>query len=82
MGFGVPLDHWFRGELKTTTQELLLAADARCAELFRPEAMRHQFDQHQRGEADHSSRLWALLVLEHWLRRWDVPLSPLDGRAS
>ncbi len=61
MGFGVPLDHWFRGELKAPVQDLLLSADARCAELFRPEAMRHEFDQHQRGEADHSSRLWALL---------------------
>jgi asparagine synthase (glutamine-hydrolysing) len=70
MGFGVPLDHWFRGELKELTNDLLLADSARVNALLRPEAIRLLWNEHQQRRFDHSARLWTLVMLESWMREW------------
>jgi asparagine synthase (glutamine-hydrolysing) len=70
MGFGVPLDYWFRGELKDLASDLLLSPNARCHALLRPEAIQALWDAHQQQHYDHSARLWALVMLEEWLREW------------
>src|SRR5256885_4881720 len=46
MGFGVPLDHWFRDELKPLAADLLLSPNARCHAFFRPEAIQAIWDVH------------------------------------
>lgn len=73
MGFGVPLDSWFRKDLKQLGSDLLLAPTARCHEFFRPEAIAELWDAHQSSRYDHSNRLWALVMLESWLREWASP---------
>jgi len=70
MGFGVPLDYWFRAELKEPARDLLLSSTSRCHELLRPEAIQSLWDAHQAQHFDHSARLWALVMLESWLRQW------------
>ncbi len=70
MGFGVPLEHWFRNELKPLTQETLLDRKARSAEFLRTDTVKRLFNEHQSGKFDHSYRLWALLILELWMREW------------
>jgi asparagine synthase (glutamine-hydrolysing) len=70
MGFGVPLDHWFRNELAEMTNDLLLGRQFRERGYFRPEAVQRLVTEHQTGMFDHGYRLWALLVLELWQRRW------------
>jgi asparagine synthase (glutamine-hydrolysing) len=70
MGFGVPLDHWFRHELRDFARDLLLDGTARQRGYFRPEAVRRLLDEHQSGRFDHSPRLWALLFFEVWHRGW------------
>ena len=70
MGFGVPLDHWFRNELKEMTHDLLLDQTARQRGLFRQETVETLVNEHQQGIFDHAYRLWALLVLELWFREW------------
>ncbi len=70
MGFGVPLEHWFRDELRPLTQDVLLSPSAHCRQFFRPEALRQMVDEHQQGRVNHCYRLWSLLVLELWLQRW------------
>jgi asparagine synthase (glutamine-hydrolysing) len=70
MGFGVPLDHWFRNELYELTRDTLLAADARCHQFFRREAMEQLLQEHINRRFDHAPRLWSLTFLELWLRRW------------
>ncbi|MFQ5732104.1 MAG: asparagine synthase (glutamine-hydrolyzing) [Planctomycetaceae bacterium] len=66
MGFGVPLDHWFRNELAPLLRETILSEKAVSRGCFRPEAVRRLVDEHTGGQWDHSYRLWALLVLEMW----------------
>lgn len=70
MGFGVPLDAWFRGPLAGFSREILLDPLTRSRGLFRTESVEGLLDDHQAGRFDHSYRLWALLVFELWHRRW------------
>jgi asparagine synthase (glutamine-hydrolysing) len=70
MGFGVPLDHWFRHELRELTRDTLLSESARCRQFFRPEAMQKLVSEHEQRYFDHSARLWALVMLETWLKVW------------
>jgi asparagine synthase (glutamine-hydrolysing) len=68
MGFGVPLKHWFRGELADLPGEMLLDPQARTAGMLRRDVVARLIDQHRSGAADHSLRLWVLLQLESWCR--------------
>lgn len=70
MGFGVPLGTWFKNELRTLTEDLLLGDESRCLAFFRREAVEDLVKQHMSGSVNHCYRLWNLLVLEKWLRRW------------
>ena len=70
MGFGVPLDHWFRHELKDFAREVLLTPARLERGYFRPQAVAQLFDEHQQGRFNHGYRLWALLILELWFREW------------
>jgi len=70
MGFGVPLEHWFRHELRELTRDTLLSERALARGYFRPDAVRQLVDEHQNRVFDHSHRLWALLMLELWHREW------------
>lgn len=66
MGFGVPLDHWFRGELAPLLKEVLLDSHSLGRGLFRPQAVEQLVTEHVTSRWDHSYRLWALLMLELW----------------
>ncbi len=70
MGFGVPLDAWFRGPLVELSNSVLLDRKSLDRGFFRPESVRRLLEDHQQSRFDHSYRLWSLLVLELWLRRW------------
>jgi asparagine synthase (glutamine-hydrolysing) len=67
-GFGSPLVHWFRGELRNLPAEVLL--DARSLERgwFQEKALRNLIDDQAAGRRDNANRLWALIQLELWLR--------------
>ena len=74
MGFGCPIDHWFRSELKEFAYDTLLSQQARERGLFRPDYLRRLLDQHCSSTANHHPRLWALLMLELWFCMWlDAP---------
>jgi asparagine synthase (glutamine-hydrolysing) len=68
MGFGLPIDHWFRHELREMAYDVLLDGRARRRGYFRPEVVRRYLDEHMAGKARHHFRLWNLLMLELWHR--------------
>ncbi|MDZ4850286.1 MAG: asparagine synthase (glutamine-hydrolyzing) [Pirellulaceae bacterium] len=70
MGFGIPLGTWFRGPLRKMTESLLLDSDARCHAYLRPEFLQTLMDNHFSNRSNEGYRLWNLLSLELWLRRW------------
>ncbi|MFA5027724.1 MAG: asparagine synthase-related protein, partial [Candidatus Methylomirabilota bacterium] len=68
MGFGVPIDHWLRHELKDLLRDALLSPRALGRGYFRPEAVRRLVTEHQQGSANWHYPLWTLLMLELWHR--------------
>jgi asparagine synthase (glutamine-hydrolysing) len=83
MGFGCPVDHWFRGELKELAYDVLLSRSASERSLFRPDYVRCLLDEHCTLTRDHQTRLWALLMLELWFQMWiDSPTPPEVLRPS
>ncbi len=70
MGFGVPIGHWFRGAMQPFLRETLLSEKALGRGLFRPEMVRQLIETHVAVKADHSHRLWSLLMLELWYQRF------------
>jgi len=66
MGFGIPLDAWFRGQLKKPWQEAVLCGRALTRGYFDEKALRQLWDEHQSGRMNHGFRLWTLLMLEIW----------------
>jgi asparagine synthase (glutamine-hydrolysing) len=76
MGFGVPLDRWFRGELKEMAFDTLLSPAALQRGYFKRKSIERLLNEHVTLRADHSYRIWALLFLELWHRmfidRWEV----------
>jgi asparagine synthase (glutamine-hydrolysing) len=83
MGFGVPLDHWFRAELKPLLHDLLLDRRSLDRGYFEPKAVRQLVEEHVSARWDHSYRLWSLLCLEAWHRMFlDVDSPPMEAPAT
>ena len=74
-GFGIPIDGWFRNEIKELAHDTLTSSSARQRGLFKPGYVQTLLDEHCAGRADHQNRLWALLMLELWFQMWiDAPI--------
>ena len=78
-GFGVPLDAWFRGELRAIAEELLLAGADRG--LFRRAELERLLREHSDRSVDHGHRLWCLCTLELWQRRYLDAAAPAFAAA-
>ena len=70
MGFGVPIGHWFRGELQPFLRETILSEKAMKRGFFKPAAVRQLVELHTSQQRDHSHQLWTLLMLELWFQRF------------
>jgi len=70
MGFGVPISHWFRGDLKGFLSDTILSDQARGRGYFTPGVVRRLVDEHASGRRDYAPQLWTLLMLELWHREF------------
>ena len=68
-GFAVPLDRWFRTDLRPYLQSTLGSPKARVREHLSSEGLDKMLSDHQRGKANHRDALWTLLTLEVFLGR-------------
>jgi asparagine synthase (glutamine-hydrolysing) len=68
MGFGVPIDHWFRGELKECACDLLLSRASTARGYFHTAVVERLIDEHAAGIGAWHYQLWNLVVLELWHR--------------
>lgn len=68
-GFGVPLDAWFRGELRDYVNDTLLSPSARASRYVSTAYVRELIDAHLAGRANHGHRIWTLLTFENWLQQ-------------
>jgi asparagine synthase (glutamine-hydrolysing) len=83
-GFDVPLGPWLRGPLRGLLVDTLSPEAVRRRGLLRERAVTRMVEAHLRGRGDHSRKLFSLIVLEMWLRRWSPRASPgrLEGAGA
>ena len=70
MGFGCPVDHWLRDELKEMAYDTLLSNQCLSRQIIDEKFLNDLLNEHCNQKIDHSTRLWPLLMLELWFRMW------------
>jgi asparagine synthase (glutamine-hydrolysing) len=70
MGFGVPIDEWFRGKCRSMVEDILLSPRSLQRGYFQPSKIRRLVTEQQQGRASYGSRVYALLMLELWHREY------------
>lgn len=70
MGFGVPIDRWFREDLRDMAYDTLLSARSLNRGLFRKETVARLLDEHTDGRLEWHPQLWCLLFMELWFQRF------------
>jgi asparagine synthase (glutamine-hydrolysing) len=68
-GFGVPLDRWFREDLRSYLGHMLGSPDARVRRHLRGDAIDALIAEHAGGARNRGGALWTLLTLEVFLRK-------------
>ncbi len=66
VGFRVPLESWFRGELRSLAWDLLDSPTSFVAEIMDRSAIRSLLQDHDAGRGNEEMRIWTLLGLEVW----------------
>ncbi len=69
-GFEVPLDRWFRNDLKELAQDTLLSSRSLQRGFFNPERLTTMWRQHQAGIRNFGTNFWTLLMFELWYQRF------------
>ncbi|MFC1668449.1 asparagine synthase (glutamine-hydrolyzing) [Chlamydiota bacterium] len=70
-GFGVPLGRWFKSELKEVVIEHLINQSVLVMrKILKPNGVEQVLAEHFSGKIDHGQRIYALLVLELWMRKY------------
>jgi asparagine synthase (glutamine-hydrolysing) len=62
-GFAIPLDQWFRGELRELTKDTLFGTSDGILD---PAFLKKIWNEHQQGHYDRSQQLWAVLMFRKW----------------
>ncbi|MBF0624389.1 MAG: amidotransferase 1, exosortase A system-associated [Magnetococcales bacterium] len=68
-GFSIPLAAWLRGPLRTRVERSLLNGTLGETGWLEPRVIRELVEAHMSGRRDCAAALWALLMLEGFLRR-------------
>jgi len=69
-GFDLPIDQWFKNELKDMTVDLLLSDKCKQRGLLNTSYVKSLLDLQQRKSVDLSARLWSILFFEKWCQNW------------
>jgi asparagine synthase (glutamine-hydrolysing) len=67
-GFGVPLNHYFRNELKDITYDAIF--DFQGYEYYDKKILLNLWDQHQKSTSDYSQLFWLIFIFNKWYEKW------------
>lgn len=67
MGFGIPVEAWLRGPLRSWAEDLLNASRLRSEGYLEPGPIRKKWDEHLSGSRNWVADLWSVLMFQSWL---------------
>lgn len=67
-GFGIPIENWFKSDLKSYSQDILLSERCIQRNYFKKDYIKDLFEKHSRGERNYGNHIWELLCFELWNR--------------
>ncbi len=65
-GFAIPLDHWFRTDLREMIADTIESRDFADAGVFNHDVARDLLREHLAGTRQHGEKLWQMLVFALW----------------
>lgn len=68
-GFGIPVDRWFRNDLRVYIESMLVSPNSRLTEFLDPDAVGALVAEHMAESANNGHGIWTLLTLEIFLRQ-------------
>ncbi len=80
-GFVVPVQRWFKGNLAGYLRAKISARDAASRGIIPQVRIERMLAEHERGTRAWDGALWALLMFEHWSRRFGVTAERFDDVA-
>lgn len=70
MGFGIPINNWFKGEALPYARELFSSRSFSSRNIFQVESVISMLERHASNTLDNGYRIWALMTLELWFREY------------
>jgi asparagine synthase (glutamine-hydrolysing) len=75
-GFPVPVSQWLADDsFSSWAVEHLTGKQAKLKHLFQQQAMERQLHRARTGDLEAADKCWLLIVLETWLREFDVDVA-------
>lgn len=69
-GFGIPIDSWLRGPLRSWASDLLSPARLQAEGLFNAGRVATRMAEHMSGRRNHGHWLWNVLMAQAWHDEW------------
>ncbi len=69
-GFTLPVDLWFRDELREMALDVLSESQIKRIGILDPRAVSQMLNEHIQGKASHTETLWSCFVFVVWYENW------------
>jgi asparagine synthase (glutamine-hydrolysing) len=69
-GFSVPLNRWFRNDLKSIMHDLLTSESTRQSQWFNTKELMKLWEEHQKGVKSIGYELWGIMIFLLWEREF------------
>ncbi len=73
-GFGVPVGHWVRHELRDWADHLMSAESLRSSGVFHPKKITAFWQAHRDGRLDEPYAIWPVIMLQAWMEEHKAAL--------